>query len=338
MYLDSQFKGKTTAELNGYIIENVIPGNHLIKVEKEGYTPFEETISVKPGEVFSYKVKPFVKHTVTISEQGNAGESDKRAAVQTGKLVIQSVPIEVKITIPQIDGVNNTAKTKDQWIADDIPAGTYAITFRFNDKTITKTVSVEGEHTTNVFVNMLNGSFTANTVAGEQLAAEQELIRQKNYLISLFKKYKFRKELSLAEFFQFCPEAKAVEPYGNKYSSTLYAIPDKTLKKKPELVPGYTWVSVGDRADEPSYGKVYSVEYTLMFTKDYAAAKAEYDKWYTEIKKNISDSYIMEAKHPSMAHSSIEIWYNLLGARFSVVLNQVENDWFKLHVSMQMAK
>lgn len=159
VFLNNEFKGKTTTEINGYIIENVSPGNNLIKIVKDKYIPYEETITVKPGEVFSYKVKPFSKSLVTISEQGNTGETEKKASIETGKLIIQSVPIEIKITMPLIEGVTNSPKTKDEWIVDKIPAGNYTIKFSFNQKTIEKTVDVEGDAITNVFVNMLNDDY-----------------------------------------------------------------------------------------------------------------------------------------------------------------------------------
>jgi hypothetical protein len=135
---------------------------------KEGYTPFEESITIKPSEVFAYKVKPFAKHTVLVSEEGNTGETDKKATVRTGKLIIQSVPIEIKITMPDIEGMTNTAKTKDKWQADEIPAGNYKITFTYNQKVITKTIEVIGSETTSLFVNMLSGDFKTNNTLDEK--------------------------------------------------------------------------------------------------------------------------------------------------------------------------
>ncbi len=178
VFLNSQIKGITSTEYNGLIIENVSPGKHLIKIVKEGYTPFEEYVIVKPGEVFAYKVKPFAKHIVEISEQGNVAETNKTATIQTGKLVIQSVPIEIKISIPDIEGVQNSQKTKDEWIAEKIPAGTYLITFSFNKKIITKSITIEGDEITNVFVNMLNENLTVKNSIDPQV--EQELITRLN--------------------------------------------------------------------------------------------------------------------------------------------------------------
>ncbi len=159
VYLNNQFKGKTTVEYNGYIIENVSPGNNLIKIAKDGYTPFEETITVKSGEVFAYKVKPFTKHSVYISEQGNTGQTEQKAKVKTGKLIVQSVPIEIKISIPSIEGVDNKIKTKDEWIVDNITEGSYVIRFTYNQKIIEKTIEIKENDVYKVFINMMNGDF-----------------------------------------------------------------------------------------------------------------------------------------------------------------------------------
>lgn len=165
VYLNNVFKAKTTAEFNGCIIENVQSGINVIKIEKTGYAAYEESINIKKGEVFAYKVKPFTKHSVYVSEQGNSAVTEKKEVLETGKLIIQSVPIEIKITISDIDGINNSSKTKDEWIADEIPAGNYKVTFTYNQKSISKNISVLGNETTNVFVNMMSSEVkTSNTI------------------------------------------------------------------------------------------------------------------------------------------------------------------------------
>ena len=165
VFLNNKFQGKTTVELGGYIIENVTAGKNLIKIVKEGFIPFEESILIKSGEVFAYKVKPFVKNQVTITESGNTGETDKKATFEIGKLIIQSVPINIKITIPTIEGVLNSTKNKDEWIVDNIAEGIRDVTFTYNKKVIKKTFKIIGGETTKLFINMLNGDYkTKNTI------------------------------------------------------------------------------------------------------------------------------------------------------------------------------
>lgn len=214
VYLNNQFKGKTTSEYNGLIIENVTDGKNLIKIIKTGYTPFEEYITVKAGEVFAYKVKSFTKHIVQISEQGNTAVSEEKATIETGKLIIQSLPIEIKITMPDIEGIMNSPKTKDEWLADKIPAGNYNITFTYNQKVITKNVEIDGDNTTSVFVNMLNGEYTVKRTLFQTKQLENEILLVKNIIDSLCKVYKFKRGLSENEFRNYNTEAKQLIPLG----------------------------------------------------------------------------------------------------------------------------
>ncbi|TDE53069.1 PEGA domain-containing protein [Flavobacterium sp. GT3P67] len=203
VFLNNKFKAKTTAEYGGCIIENVTPGKNLIKIVKEGYIAFEETITLKKGEVFSYKVKPFVKNTVYITENGNSGETEKKAAVSTGKLIIQSVPINIKITMPSIEGVTNSPKTKDEWVVDNITAGNLDVTFIFNKKIIKKNIEIIGGETTNVFVNMMNGNFkTKNTI--------DEKIKVTHFIDSISTVYKFNPKMKKEDFKNYNPQASSL--------------------------------------------------------------------------------------------------------------------------------
>ncbi len=214
VYLNSSFKGKTTAEYKGLIIENVTAGKNLIKIVKEGFTPYEEAITVKPGEVFAYNVKPFTKHLVEISQQGNTGETDKKATVKTGKLIIQSVPIEIKITIPDIEGVDKSQKTKDEWMADKIPAGNYEITFSWGEKTVTKNVAIESDKVTGVFVNMLNGEFVVKIKLEEKQQRKADSLSVIRTMDSLCRFYKFKRGLYESSFRSYNPEAAALIAVG----------------------------------------------------------------------------------------------------------------------------
>lgn len=231
VFLNSEFRGKTTAEYNGLIIENVSAGKNLIKIVKEGFTPYEESVTVKPGEVFAYTVKPFTKHLVQISEKGNTGETDKKATIKTGKLVIQSVPIEIKITIPDIEGVDKSQKTKDEWLADKIPAGNYEITFSWGEKVITKNVAIESDKVTGVFVNMINGEFVVKTKLEEKQQRKADSLSVIRTMDSLCRYYKFKRGLSESAFRSYNPEAAAlISPGGGEWTNSANTKPTKRDK------------------------------------------------------------------------------------------------------------
>jgi len=208
VYLNNNFKGVTTQELGGFIIENVTPGANTIKVVKDEYAPYEEKVQVKAGEVLTFKVKPFQKHVVNFSEQGNTESTNKQTALKTGKLIIQLLPIEIKVTIPQIEGVSNFLKTKDQWAVESIPEGKYKIIFEYKKKKITKTVDVDANETTSIFANMLNGEIEIkNTIVEtrKRLKKEEGIAK---IMDSLAATHQFKRKLTLVDFYDFNPNAR----------------------------------------------------------------------------------------------------------------------------------
>lgn len=282
VYLDNQFKGKTTTELNGYIIQDVSAGSHKIKIVKQGYTPFEETISVKVGEVFSYTVKPFVKHAVTISEQGNSGETDKQVEARTGKLILQSVPIQIKITMPSIEGVKNLQKTKDEWVVNDIQVGTWDIEMSFGGKTIKKQIVVTENDVTKVFVNMLSGEFSSSIV----MSPEKIRARNVAYFKSAFSKYGIKHNLSLMQFYNQVPGSQAIARYKEGDNTVWISVPEKAILKNPSLTPGPRFIGYGRQTGVTSY------YYSLKLFTDYSAALKFYNEQVEELKRNIDLNYL----------------------------------------------
>lgn len=326
VYLNNIYKGKTTKELNGLIIENVNPGKNLIKVSKEGFTPYEETITVKPGEVYSYNVKPFTKHAVVISQSGNAGETTKKAEIETGYLVIQSVPIGIKLTIPQIEGVKDMAKTKDLWQADKIPAGTYDLTFAFGEKKIQKRLAITGNDTTRIFVNMLSGEYTEQTTRTKRLEEERKKEQVSRYGQALLDKFGFKLLMSPSEFFASAPTAKQLISDLSRISKYTWYIPPKTRLKKQGLIPGYTYAWVSHVEGTQSYGKISAVNYAFLSTKDYRAAKALYDKYVAEVKQNVPAGLYTENTlyhFINFSHNKVSTSYSLehIDGVYSVLLN-----------------
>jgi hypothetical protein len=304
VYLNSSFKGKTTAELNGMIIENVNPGKNLIKIVKEGYTPFEETITVKPGEVLAYKVKPFTKHVVHVSEEGNTEETSKQATLKTGKLVIQSVPIEIKITIPGIDGIDKSAKTKDKWLAEQIPTGMYEITFTYNQKEITKTVKIFGDETTSVFVNMLSGDLKVSNSMDERNAKQKEDYLKyhavANFIDSLCTQHAFKLGLSKSEFrrnnseagrFMDFYENYAIEhnfTAGNMYSSSpaqKFKTNVSTIRFNDQGLSQFNWDFVSGE------GKGIGLKATENFNKMVAFIESTIPKEFIKVENSGSITY-----------------------------------------------
>lgn len=152
VFLDGAFKGKTTAEFNGLILEDVTPGKQLIRVSKEGYGSQEDLINVKAGEVYIHNVRPFLP-AISIEQKGNTGV--QMMELPAGRVKIQSLPVDINISIPQLD-INST-KQQDEWIANKIPVGSYNAIFKGVNKSLNYTIEVSHNQLTHLFVNMLNG-------------------------------------------------------------------------------------------------------------------------------------------------------------------------------------
>ena len=149
--LDGQFKGVTSSDYNGLIIQNVSSGQHLIKVIKEGYSPREETVTVKAGEVLLYQVDANFASAIKITEEGN--KEKQTISIKKGNLTIQSLPVSINIQIPRL-GVDYM-KQQDKFHAENIPEGTYLTQFRWNEKVLNDSIKILNEMVTSLFVNMV---------------------------------------------------------------------------------------------------------------------------------------------------------------------------------------
>jgi len=153
VFLDGKFKGTTSTEYGGLIIQNISSGQHTIKVVKEGYLPREESISVKAGEVFTYQVDKNFVPAIQITEQGN--KDNQAISIKQGKLKIQSLPIGINIRIPALN--INSLKAKDEWSAEPIPEGIYQAAFTLNEKVLSDALEIKNDMVTYIFVNMITG-------------------------------------------------------------------------------------------------------------------------------------------------------------------------------------
>ena len=110
VFLDNNFVGKTTLELEGLILQDVPTGTHEIKIIKEGYKPQSVKIDLKVNEIYLYEVS--LKQKI-------------------GALLVETIPIDCIIEIPllNIDKEHDGNKIKMTWEVYDIPVGSYRINF-----------------------------------------------------------------------------------------------------------------------------------------------------------------------------------------------------------------
>lgn len=183
IFIDGQFKAKTTSDLGGAIIEGLSGGTHKLKIIKEGFSPQEVEISLKEGEVLTYKVKPFVPE-IKISQKGK--EEQQTIELKTGYLKIQSIPVEMKISIPDLN--INYNKSEDEWLAEDIPVGNYPAKFTWKDKQLDATVEIKDNKMTHLFVNLIKSEIEDRSIE-DQPSASNQFIPEINAYVTEVKFY-----------------------------------------------------------------------------------------------------------------------------------------------------
>ncbi|PIS38730.1 MAG: hypothetical protein COT34_02280 [Candidatus Nealsonbacteria bacterium CG08_land_8_20_14_0_20_43_11] len=72
IYLDSRLKDKTDFLLGSSFIENLLPGKYQVKIEKNGYFPWEKTLEIKDNEVTEAKNVVLLPEKIRINLIGNS--------------------------------------------------------------------------------------------------------------------------------------------------------------------------------------------------------------------------------------------------------------------------
>ncbi|MCD4683579.1 MAG: hypothetical protein K8R86_09885 [Bacteroidales bacterium] len=150
VFVDDFFKGKTNSEFGGLIISDVSVGSHILKIIKDGYQPQIVTVKIISGQVYIYEVKNF-EHKIEISQTGSEDEGE--ISIKTGKLLIQSLPVNIKIEISSLS--INSLKTKDRWETENIPEGRFLVSFYYNSQKLSSYIVIEEKVLTHIFVNFI---------------------------------------------------------------------------------------------------------------------------------------------------------------------------------------
>lgn len=190
VFLDDIFKGKTTEEIAGLIIENVPSGTHSIKCVKKNYEPQNTQIYVSSGEVLVYNVKPF-KPKINIVQHGRSSAQLIQHCVQD--LKIQSLPVEILIHMSALD--LKSYKQEDLWEAKNIPIGEYEIEFTWRDQSLKYSTIINEDHPRHLFVDMIDlkvtdRSLTTNrhkeNLAGISFPKKNQHTKMMSHIFSLF--------------------------------------------------------------------------------------------------------------------------------------------------------
>lgn len=137
VFLDEKYVGKTKADENGLLLSDLSSGKHTIKFDKQGYEIQEDIVNLKPGQVYTYIVRPFIK---------------LKTRTDKGSVIIQSLPTNITVLIPQLDV--NLEKSQDILNLSNLKSGTYNVTFKWKNKAMVHVLEIVPEKTQHLLVNM----------------------------------------------------------------------------------------------------------------------------------------------------------------------------------------
>jgi len=161
IFLDGNNMGSTRSDVGGLILQDVPSGKHTLKAGKEGYQSLEADIDLAGEQVLIYEFKSFIP-TFETYEEGE--ESESTTVVKTGKIIIQTLPVECSISIPSLS-VESLQKTKDKRIFDKVPAGIYEIELVSLEKKVKYNLHVKEDDTVRLMVNFINEKITEESLS-----------------------------------------------------------------------------------------------------------------------------------------------------------------------------
>ena len=152
VYLNKQFHGQTTQELQGLILK-ANAGRHTIKFSKQGSPDQLMNVQLNSDQVLKLEVSgfDFVQNTGFIRDATQVKQPN-------GRIVIQTLPVDSFIIIPGIDineGNPAAVKNQDIWTRNDVPPGEYNATVMAFGRTVSLIIPVKPNGTTHLLVNVL---------------------------------------------------------------------------------------------------------------------------------------------------------------------------------------
>lgn len=123
--LDGQVVGQTLEAQGGLLLPAIPVGQHTILAEQEGKRPQEVRLELRADQVAVVQIELQQPAMRPAETDGPSFRGNPKG--RPGRLVIQSLPVECTIAIPDLE-IADVEKTKDLWRLGDIPGGTYEVT------------------------------------------------------------------------------------------------------------------------------------------------------------------------------------------------------------------
>lgn len=163
IWLDDQFKGKTTADDMGMFIEKLQSGTHEVKAAKEGFKPIIQKITIKDGQTLEIKLK----FTIPSMEVRDLSPEQNGTLIrEVGNLILRCAPLHAEVFL---DGKSLGIGDKS---ISDLPAGRHDVKFVYGGKTLSGSFNLNPGETLK-----LKGHFREGRIINEAEQERQEFER-----------------------------------------------------------------------------------------------------------------------------------------------------------------
>lgn len=150
IFLNGEHAGVTTADAEGLVISHVEAGPHSIRAVMDGFHSQDIAVPVHANEVVTIDVDAFAPR-ITVKEYGTILET--RLERQVGSIVIQSVPVNCRVSIPKLGF--SKEKLYDVMTMSEVAAGEYVIEFSALGQKLQARVALEANRVMEVTVDFL---------------------------------------------------------------------------------------------------------------------------------------------------------------------------------------
>ncbi len=205
IWLNNDFKGKTTIDDNGIFIEGLSQGNYIIKAAKTGFNPLRKTVNVLDGQTIEVKIK-FTTPSVKIEQI--SPEKDTTLVQKVGTFILRSVPLKATVYI------DNKEMGKTDIKVGNFPVGNHTVKFVFKNKELKGSFQLNSNESLK-----LKGHFKKNEILNETEIEKKEEERKRLEVERKRKKYQKRKVTnSLGMEFVYIPPGTFImgSPSGEK--------------------------------------------------------------------------------------------------------------------------
>ena len=175
VYLDGNFMGISCEEEDGKYLANISPGVYIIRVEKSGFAPHTQRLTVHSNSIHEIKV-PELNPTISVRDEND--DSGGSLVRLVGELTVTSAPFKCRIVF-----LGETYdKTSNAKIFGNIPVGEYPISISRSGKTLKAKIKIDNDQMREIKADFLDQmkiiDLTKEQIERDRLETERSRLQE----------------------------------------------------------------------------------------------------------------------------------------------------------------